>query len=144
HLGKRLVAQDAGVVDEDVDRVEGLDRVADDALRALSVADGAAVGNGLAAERLDLRDHVVRRLARAAAAIDRGAEAVHHDTGTRARELQRVSPAEPSAGPGYDRDLPVEADCHCVFPPAPLLARIAGPVEGDVRLCLLPADALAS
>ena len=50
-LLERRVAEDAGVVDDDVDLAEGVDRRLDD-LRA--VLDGVVVRDGLAARVLDL------------------------------------------------------------------------------------------
>jgi hypothetical protein len=47
------VAQDAGVVDEDVDAAKGLDGGLDD---ALAVLDAVVVGDGLAAGLFDLVD----------------------------------------------------------------------------------------
>ena len=46
-----LVAQDAGVVHEDVEAAERVDRGADDVLGAFEVGDAVVVGDGLAAAR---------------------------------------------------------------------------------------------
>jgi hypothetical protein len=107
---ERLVAQDAGVVDDDVDRAERLDRGGDDGLAALGGGDAVAVGDGLAAEGLDLADHVVGRTLAAAVARHRATEVVHDDARAAAGELERVRPAQAAAGAGDDRDLAVESD----------------------------------
>ena len=54
HVDEHAVAQDAGVVDEDVEVAERVDRRVDEPLGALPVGDVVAVGDGLAAQRLDL------------------------------------------------------------------------------------------
>ncbi len=54
-LVEHPVAQDAGVVDDDVEVAEGLDRRVDQPLGALPRRDVVAVGDRLAAHRLDLR-----------------------------------------------------------------------------------------
>ena len=48
HLGEALVAQDAGVGDQDVDAAPGVHRLLDHMLDAGIVGDGGAVGDGLA------------------------------------------------------------------------------------------------
>lgn len=53
------VAQDAGIVDEDVDAAKGLDGGLDDALAEL---DAVVVGNGLAAGLFDLVDDDISSL----------------------------------------------------------------------------------
>ena len=58
HVVERLVAQDAGVVDHDVDGAERVDGRLHDGLAALGRGDAVAVGDGLAPERLDLVDHL--------------------------------------------------------------------------------------
>jgi hypothetical protein len=48
HLREGDVAEDAGVVDDDVDAAEGVERGLDD---LVAVLDGVVVGDGLAARR---------------------------------------------------------------------------------------------
>src|SRR5262249_49213752 len=92
-------------------------------------AAGAAVGDALAAERLDLRDDVLRRLAGAAAAVDRAAEIVHHHARTAPCQLERMGPAEPAACSRDDRDPAVESNGHAVSSSLSLLTRTAASVE---------------
>ena len=48
-VGERLVPQDAGVVDDDVDRAEGVERGLDDGRPALGGGHRVVAGHGLAA-----------------------------------------------------------------------------------------------
>jgi len=59
HVLEADVAQDAGIVDEDVNPAKGLDRGLDD---LAAVLDGVVVCDGLAASRCDLLDNLVRGL----------------------------------------------------------------------------------
>ena len=107
---ERLVAQDAGVVDDDVDRAERVDGGLDDGLAALGGGDAVGVGDGFAAEVVDLVDHVLGRALVAALARHRAAEVVDHDAGAAPGQLERVLAAEAAARAGDDRDLAVVAD----------------------------------
>ena len=60
HVVERLVAQDAGVVDDDVDRAERVERGLHDGLAALGGGHAVGVGDGLAAEAVDLLDDLLR------------------------------------------------------------------------------------
>ena len=55
------VADEARVVDQDVEPAEGVDRLLHHRGRLLEVRDVRTVGDGLAAERLDLGDDLVGR-----------------------------------------------------------------------------------
>ena len=82
------------------------------------VGDRRAVGDRLAAQRLDLVDHRLGRRRRAAArAVDRAAQVVDHHLGPAPRELQRVLRAQAAAGAGDDGHLAVEADVRHVALP---------------------------
>ncbi len=104
HLLEAGVAQDAGVVDDDVDGAEGVKRGLHD---FGAVFHRVVVGHRLAAERLDLRHHLVRRRAGLAAAVDVAAEIVHHHLGAAGAEQQRVLLAQAVAGAGDDDHLVV-------------------------------------
>ena len=79
HVVERLVAQDAGVVDDDVDGAERVDRGLHDRLAAFGCGDRVGVGDGLAAGGLDLVDDELGGTLVAARAVDGAAEIVHHD-----------------------------------------------------------------
>ena len=111
HVVERLVAQDAGVVDHDVDAAEGVERRLHDGLAALRRGDRVGVGDRLAARRLDLVDDELGRAGIAAGAVDGAAEVVDHDQRAAPPELQGVLATEPAAGARDDRHLAVETEC---------------------------------
>ena len=113
HVVERLVPQDAGVVDHDVDGAERVDRGLHDGLAALGRGHAVGVGHRLAAEVVDLLGGLVGRALLAAVAADRAAEVVDDDPGAAPGELEGVLAAEAAARAGDDRDLAVVADvCH--------------------------------
>ena len=107
---ERLVAQDAGVVDDDVDAPVGVDRGLHDRLAALGRGDRVGVGDGLAARGFDLVDHLLGGAGVAAGAVDRAAEVVHHDERAPRGEQQRVLASEAATGARDDRYLAVETE----------------------------------
>ncbi len=107
-LGKSLVEQDAGIVDQDVGASEMLDGVVEYRLAAGHGRDVGAVGDCAAAFRLDRVDHLLRHRFVAAAAVTGTAEIVDHDRSTLAREQFGIGFTEPAARPGDQRHLAVE------------------------------------
>ena len=106
HLVEGAVAEDAGVVDDDVDPLPGVERGLDD-LRA--VFDRVVVGDGLTAGGLDLLHHLVRRGA-ALAATGRGAtQVVDHHLRAAAGQQQGVCASQAVAGAGDEGHFSVEA-----------------------------------
>jgi hypothetical protein len=105
HLLERDVAEDAGVVDEDVDLAEGVDGGLDD---GVAVLDRVVVGDRGAAGGLDLVDDLVGGRARLALAGEAAAEIVDDDLGAARREEQRVGAPQSATGAGDDRDLAIE------------------------------------
>ena len=112
HLGESLVAQDAGVVDEDVDAAPLFHGAAHHVGDALFVGDAAGRGHGFAAGRLDLGDDLVGGFRRAARTVARAAEIVDDDLGAARGERQRMRATEAIAGAGDDGDAVLEGDCH--------------------------------
>jgi hypothetical protein len=86
HVHEHPVAGDAGVVDEDVEAAELVDRLPDHRLRLAEVGDVRAVRDGLTALRLDLGDDLLRRRRVRALARERRAEVVDDDLRAGARE----------------------------------------------------------
>ncbi len=110
---KGLVAEDAGVVDDDVDAVEGVERGLYHRFATSGGRNAVAVGDRLAAEVADFPGDRLCRSGVGALAVDRTAEIVDHHARAARGQQQGVLPAQPSAGAGHDRDLPVKSEiCH--------------------------------
>jgi hypothetical protein len=98
-----------GVVDEDVDAPEAIERRADDCRATFRGRDGVGVGNRSASTLGDLGRDRSRRLRGCAASVGSGAGVVHDDLRSSRCEQQRVFPPEARASTGDDRDAPLEA-----------------------------------
>ena len=107
-LGKSLVEQDAGVVDQDIGAAEILDGVLEHRLPARDGRDVGTVGDRAAALFLDGVDHLLRHRDVGAGTVAGTAEVVDHDRRALAREQLCVGLTEPAARTGDDRDLAVE------------------------------------
>ena len=101
-----------GVVDQDVEAAEGVDRLLHHRRGLLEVGDVGAVGDGLAAQRLDLGDDLVGDLGGRALAGAGGAEVVDHDLGALPGELEGVGAADAATRSGDDRDASFEDAGH--------------------------------
>ena len=108
HVVERLVAQDAGVVDHDVDPAEGVERALHDRRPALDGGDRVGVGDRLATGRLDLVDDPFGSTLVAAGAVDRPTEIVHDDQRPTSGHHQGVLTAEAASRTRDDRYLAVE------------------------------------
>ena len=117
HVVEGLVAQDAGVVDDDVDAAERVERGLHDRRAALGRGDASRCWRPRRRRGLDLVDDVRGRARRRPGAVDRAAEVVDDDPGAAAGELERVRPAEAATGAGDDRDLAVETEIRHVEVP---------------------------
>jgi hypothetical protein len=82
------VADEAGVVHDDVEAAERVDRRGDEAAAALPVAHVVGVGDRLAAERTNLGDDLFRRSLRRATAVELDADVVDDDLRALAREAR--------------------------------------------------------
>src|SRR5439155_23599458 len=111
HVDEHPVAQDAGVVDEDVEAAKALHGRVDQALGTLPVGHVVAVGDSLAARGADLFDHLAGGTGRRTAAVDLGSQVVDDDLGALAGILQGVAPADAATGAGDDDDAAV-TDSH--------------------------------
>ena len=110
HVVERLVAQDAGVADDDVDAAERLQGGVDDGLAALDGGHGAGVGHRLPAQARDLLDRPLGRAGRGAGAVGGPAEVVDDHLGAAGGQQQGVLAAQAAARAGHDRHPAVEAD----------------------------------
>ena len=109
HVDDEAVAEDAGVVDEDVEPAEHLDRRRDELPRAVPVGDVAAVGDRLPAGGADLGGDL---LGAGSASPPPPSTVVDDDTGTLPGERQRMGAPQPPPRPGDDRHPPVQRS-HC-------------------------------
>src|SRR5204863_2631632 len=95
-VGKALVAQDAGVVDEDVDAAEGLDRRLQDRLAAGDVRHVHHAGDCASASGGDFGDDLLRGV---------GVHVVDDDGCAFAGEQAGIGTAQAAAGAGDDGNL---------------------------------------
>jgi hypothetical protein len=103
HLQQGLVAEDPGVVDQDVEPAEAVDRFSEDAFCAGFRGHGVEAGSSLSAEGADLFHHAFCRAVVAAAAVAGTADIVDHDLGALTREQDRSCSSDAVAGTRDDR-----------------------------------------
>ena len=108
HVDDHPVAQDAGVVDQDVEVAERLDRRVDQALGAFPVGHVVGVDDGLAAEVADLGDDLLGRRRVLTVTVVGATEVVDDDPGPLRGEQERVLAADAASRSGDDRDSTVE------------------------------------
>ena len=120
----KALSQDAGAVDDDVDRAERVERRLDDGLAAGGGGHRVGVGDGLGAEVEQLLHDLLGRTDVAALARQGAAEVVDHDAGPATGELQGVRAAQPTPGAGDDGHLAVEADVSHGILPLPARGRV--------------------
>lgn len=108
HREDHPVAQDARVVDEDVQLPERGDRRLDQFAGLFVVGDVPGVGDGPAARRTDLGGDLLGRGGRGLSrAVPSGLPVVVDDDGrSQPAEFQRLGPAEPATRAGDDRGEP--------------------------------------
>ena len=111
-LGERLVAQNPGIVNQDVDPAERLERGVHDVLRAIRGRHAVVVRGGVAAGCLDLGHHLVGGGAVSAAPVGGTAEIVHDDLCSLPGQQQRVLPPQSRSGAGHHRHAPIQSQCH--------------------------------
>ena len=108
HVEDHRVADDPGVVHEDVELAERLDRGVDHLAGALEVGHVAVVRHRVAAALLDQLYDDVGVLFAGAVAPHRAAEVVDHDFGAVLGKFERVATTDPVRCAGDDGDLPVK------------------------------------
>ena len=92
HVGEHAVAQDAGVVHEDVQVAKGVERGLHQPFRTGPVGDVVGVGDRLATEGADLVDDLLRGPGVGATAVGSAAQVVHHDVGAFTRRTAGRAP----------------------------------------------------
>ena len=107
-LGKTLVAQNARVVDQDVDLAEGIDCRLEDILTAFDAGDVVVVRDSLTPRRLDLiHDQIGHRSTRARA-IARATEIVDDDGRTFSGKRQCMLTSKSTTGAGHNGNLSIQ------------------------------------
>ena len=117
HLGERLVAQDAGVVHQNVHAAPGVDGLLHHGLDRSKIRHRRAVGQRLAPCRADFVHHRLRRRHRAAATIHRATQVVDQHLGAALGQRQRMLAAQAAAGARHDGHAALEIQFHAAFTP---------------------------
>ena len=112
HLVEQDIAQDTGIVDDDIDLAEGVDGILDDALRAVPFRNGPEARDRDTARGHDLVGDAAGRTGIAAVAAKRNAEIIDDNTGTPACRQLGDTFANTATGTGDDDDLAVKQCCR--------------------------------
>ena len=90
HLGKALIAQDTGIVDQYVHAAKSLFRLGDHFDHLLIFGNAATIGHGFAASGLDLLNDL-RRCVRCACAVACATQIINHHFGAALGEFKGIS-----------------------------------------------------
>ena len=90
HLGKALVTQNAGIVDQHIHAAPGVDGLLHHGLHRCKVGHRGCVGQGLAARSTNLVHHLLRRTCGATAAVHGTAQVIDQHPGAAGRQGQRM------------------------------------------------------
>src|ERR1017187_7966656 len=107
HIDEHPVTQNAGVVDQDIDRPEVVDRRLDQATGAVVVRDVVTVGHGFPTHPADLLDDFAGWAGGASASVDLGPQVVDDHFGPLAGELEGMLTPDAPAPSGDGDDAPV-------------------------------------
>ena len=115
HVLERLVTQDPGVADADVEPAEAVDRSLDHALGMRLVGHRAVVGDRLPARIADLLHDAVGHRRPGAGTVPGPAQIVDHHTSAFLGQQQGVGTPQTTPGAGHERDLAVQ-HAHGILP----------------------------
>ena len=135
HLGEGLVAQDTGVVDQDVDPAPARHRRLDHGLDGDGVGHRGGIGHGLAPQGDDFSDNRLGGTAGSARSVPCPAEVVDDDAGPAGRQGEGVRTPESTTRSGYDRDPTFETHCHLSFS-RPLPTLVTGVSSQKTGICV--------
>ena len=111
HLRKAFVAQDTGVVNQDVNGSKGVQRGFNNALAAFDRRHTIVIGHGFPAQGLDLIDHLISRPpGTLTGTVPRTTQIIDYDFGAAFGQFQGVDAAQAGPGPGNDRHSILKAD----------------------------------
>ena len=100
---------EAGVVHDDVELPERVDRALDRVCGALERRDVAVIGDGVPSRGLDLRHHRVGDRRVAALAVELGTHVAHHDPRAARSQQQRMRTTDAASPAGHNGHPAVEA-----------------------------------
>ena len=112
HVGEHAVAQDARVVDENVESAERRDGLIDESFCASPFADVVGIGNGLSAGGNNFIDHFLSWAFVDTSAVSGTAEIVHHDLCAFGGEHQRVVAPDSTTSACNDAHSAFTQSCH--------------------------------
>jgi hypothetical protein len=115
HLGEALVAQDAGIVDQDMNAAPSFLCLGNHFDHLFKFGDAAAIGHGLAASSLDFFNNLRRRVGRAGA-VTCTAQIVYDHLGTALGQFQSIGLTQSAACTGHNSDFVFKADGHFLSP----------------------------
>ena len=115
-VGKAPIAEDAGVVDHDVDRPEAIKSSGNNGFPAFRSADAVIARHRLAPAGVDLCYDGIRSAGAAAGAVDRAAEIVHDYLRSSPSELAGIASTQSATRPGDHSHPPIKSDPvrHCI------------------------------
>ena len=116
HFGKSLVAQDAGIVDQNINAAPGRHGLLHHGLHRSKIGHRRAVRKRFTASGANLRSHRFGSADRAARAIPCTAQIVDQHLGATRCQRQRMGPTQATAGTCHDGHLALEIDSHACFP----------------------------
>jgi len=119
HAVEDTVAQDAGVVDQDVDAAKGIERGLNNPFRVLRLGDGQRRNHRLAAGGLDLLHHRLRRASVGAGTVEVRADVVDDHARAFRRQQHRNAATDAAPRAGDDRNFTRNnaLGCHVPHPP---------------------------
>ena len=115
HVEDHPVAQDARVIDHDVELAKVVDGALKNALGGFEVGDAFEVGYGLAAAGADLPDHLFGGRTRLPGAVEMSPQVIDHHFSAVLRHQQGFFPSDSAPRSGDDRDLAFQK-CHWMIP----------------------------
>ncbi len=108
HVLERLVAQDPGIADADVESTEVVDGGLNHAPGVILVRHRTVVRDGLAAGIANLPDHAVGHRRAGAGAVPGTPQIVDDHCGALRSQQQCVGATQPTPGAGHERDFAVQ------------------------------------
>ncbi len=110
HFQERAIAQDAGVVDQDVERTKVVDSALHHAPSGFGIGDIAEVRHRFPSGRANLFCHLLGGSGRSSAPIRRGAQIVHHHFSSARRQHHGVAPSHAIACTGNQSHPTIESN----------------------------------